>query len=69
MGYRQRGHKESDMTEHTSMKQKPREKLKPIQSMKAILDVIPAFNPNPSPEIIAIFEQWAVPASSSLSLN
>ena len=69
VGYRLRGHKESDMTEHTSTKQKPREKLKPIQSMKAILDVIPAFSPNPSPKIIAIFEQLAVPASSSLSLN
>ena len=69
MVYRLWGRKESDMTEHTYTKQKPHEKLKRLQSMKAIVDVIPASNPNPSPEVIAIFEQLAVPPSSSLSLN
>ena len=49
--------------------QKPHEKLKPLQAIKAILDIFPATNLHPSPEVTAIFKKFVVPPSSPLSVN
>lgn len=40
------------------MKQKLHKKLKPVQVMKATLDLIPATNPDPTPELMAILKSW-----------
>lgn len=37
--------------------------------MKATRDLIPATNPDPFPEVMAIFKKFAVPPSSLLSIN